>query len=97
LLELKIVGSISSEKVWNILKENSKTKRKIDSWVILPYADGEFVANMAELQETYEQSFDDTCPIVCMDEKPEKLVGDLLSRMQSKPLTVIVLSPEGAS
>jgi hypothetical protein len=31
------------------------TKRKIEYWVIPPDADGEFVANMEEVLETYEK------------------------------------------
>ena len=34
------------------------TKRKIEYWVILPPdADGEFVANMEEVLETYEKAY----------------------------------------
>jgi hypothetical protein len=32
------------------------TKRKIEYWVIPPDADGEFVAHMEEVLETYEKS-----------------------------------------
>ena len=31
------------------------TRRKIEYWVIPPDADGEFVANMEEVLETYEK------------------------------------------
>ena len=34
------------------------TKRKIEYWVIPPDADGEFVANMEEVLETYEKAYD---------------------------------------
>lgn len=43
------------------------TKRKIEYWVIPPDADGEFVANMEEVLETYEKAYDPACPVVCMD------------------------------
>ena len=46
------------------------TKRKIECWVIPPDADGEFVANMEEVLETYEKAYDPDCPVVCMDEQP---------------------------
>lgn len=32
------------------------TRRKIEYWVIPPDADGEFVANMEEVLETYEKA-----------------------------------------
>ena len=34
------------------------TKRKIDYWVIPPEANGEFVASMEEVLETYAQPYD---------------------------------------
>ena len=52
------------------------TKRKIEYWVIPPDADGEFVANMEEVLETYEKAYDPDCPVVCMDEQPVQLIGE---------------------
>jgi hypothetical protein len=52
------------------------TKRKIAYWVIPPDADGEFVANMEEVLETYEKAYDPAMPVVCMDEQPVQLVGE---------------------
>ena len=49
------------------------TKRKIDYWVIPPEADGEFVANMEAVLETYAQPYDSRRPVVCMDEQPIQL------------------------
>ena len=52
------------------------TRRKIEYWVIPPEADGEFVANMEEVLETYEKSYDPQCPVLCMDEQPVQLIGE---------------------
>jgi len=52
------------------------TKRKIEYWVIPPDADGEFVAHMEEVLETYENAYDPDSPVVCMDEQPVQLVGE---------------------
>jgi hypothetical protein len=52
------------------------TKRKIDYWVIPPEADGEFVANMEEVLETYAQPYDAPHPVVCMDEQPIQLLKE---------------------
>ena len=57
-------------------KKNGMTKRKIEYWVIPPDADGEFVANMEEVLETYEKAYDPDCPVVCMDEQPVQLIGE---------------------
>src|SRR5665213_197366 len=52
------------------------TKRKIDYWVIPPEADGEFVASMEEVLETYAQPYDSGHPVVCMDEQPIQLLKE---------------------
>lgn len=53
------------------------TNRKIEYWVIPPEADGEFVAGMEEVLETYEQPYDSDCPVVCMDEQPVQLLKEM--------------------
>jgi hypothetical protein len=52
------------------------TRRKIDYWVIPPEANGEFVANMEEVLETYAQPYDLRLPVVCMDEQPIQLLKE---------------------
>jgi len=52
------------------------TKRKIDYWVIPPQADGEFVASMEAVLETYAQPYDSRRPVVCMDEQPIQLLKE---------------------
>jgi hypothetical protein len=52
------------------------TKRKIEYWVIPPEADGEFVANMEEVLETYAQPYDAKHPVICMDEQPIQLLKE---------------------
>jgi hypothetical protein len=52
------------------------TKRKIEYCVIPPDADGEFVASMEEVLETFEKAYDPECPVVCMDEQPVQLIGE---------------------
>jgi hypothetical protein len=52
------------------------TKRKIDYWVIPPTADGEFVAGMEEVLETYVQPYDAKRPVLCMDEQPVQLLKE---------------------
>ena len=52
------------------------TSRKIEYWVIPPEADAEFVANMEEVLETYAKPYDETHPVLCMDEQPVQLVKE---------------------
>ena len=52
------------------------TNRKIEYWVIPPEADAEFVANMEEVLETYEQPYNPAIPVLCMDEQPVQLLKE---------------------
>ena len=52
------------------------TQRKIDYWVIPPEADGQFVASMELVLETYAQPYDAKYPVVCMDEQPIQLLKE---------------------
>jgi hypothetical protein len=52
------------------------TKRKIEYWVIPPEQDGEFVACMEEVLETYAQAYDPNHPVLCMDEQPVQLLKE---------------------
>lgn len=52
------------------------TRRKIDYWVIPPEADGEFVASMEEVLDTYAQPYDARRPVLCMDEQPIQLLKE---------------------
>jgi hypothetical protein len=52
------------------------TKRKVAYWVIPPEADGEFVAHMEEVLDTYQKAYDPSRPVVCMDEQPVQLIGE---------------------
>src|SRR5450432_3413462 len=52
------------------------TNRKIEYWVIPPEADGEFVAHMEEVLETYAKPYDPALPVLCMDEQPVQLLKE---------------------
>ena len=52
------------------------TKRKIDYWVIPPEADGEFVAHMEQVLETYARPYEARHPVLCMDEQPIQLLRE---------------------
>lgn len=49
------------------------TNRKIQYWVIPPDADGDFVACMEEVLDTYEEPYNPKRPVICMDEQPVQL------------------------
>ena len=53
VVELAIVDTVSHETLRKTLKKNGMTPRKIQYWVIPPEANGEFVACMENVLETY--------------------------------------------
>ena len=52
------------------------TRRKIQYWVISPEANGEFVASLENVLETYAQPSDARFPVLCMDEQPVQLLKE---------------------
>jgi len=52
------------------------TKRKIQYWVIPPEADCEFVACMEDILSIYATPYDESVPVVCMDEQPVQLLKE---------------------
>ncbi len=52
------------------------TQRKIQYWVIPPKADGEFVACMENVLDTYALPYDPKVPVLCMDEQPVQLTKE---------------------
>lgn len=52
------------------------TNRMMEYWVIPPEADGEFVAGMEEVLDTYVEPYNSSIPVICMDEKPFQLLKE---------------------
>jgi hypothetical protein len=68
------------------------TSRKIQYWVIPPAANGEFVACMENVLETYAQPYDTRFPVVCMDEQPTKAHISLVWK-DLRPTSMMAKSP----
>ena len=51
--------------------------------MIPPEANAEFVANMEEVLETYEQPYNPSLPVVCMDEQPVQLTKDVRAPIEA--------------
>jgi hypothetical protein len=52
------------------------TNRKLEYWVIPPQADGEFVAHMEVVLDTYARPYDELFPVLCLDEQPVQLLKE---------------------
>lgn len=51
--------------------------------MIPPESNAEFVANMEEVLETYEQPYNVSIPVVCMDEQPVQLTKDVRAPIEA--------------
>jgi hypothetical protein len=57
----------------------------VKEWVIPPVNNGEFVANMEFVLDVYKRTYDADFPVVCMDESPKQLIGELRKSVAMKP------------
>jgi hypothetical protein len=46
-------------------------------WCIPPEQNAAFVANMEDILDLYSQPYDEDFPVICMDEKPYQLLGEV--------------------
>jgi hypothetical protein len=53
-------------------------------WCI-PTVSGEFVWRMEEVLDLYAQPYDSRFPVVCFDESPYQLVGEVRHPLASQP------------
>ena len=49
---------------------------------------GEYLARMEELLDLYELPYDERRPVVCFDERPCQLLGEMMAPIPMKPASV---------
>jgi hypothetical protein len=52
---------------------------------IPPEQNAAFVANMEDVLDVYHRPYDETCPVICMDEKPYQLLDECRQPIPMKP------------
>ena len=75
---------LSSETVRRRLAENHLKPWRQDMWCI-PKVDGEYVARMEDVLDLYAEEPDPQRPIVCFDESPTQLIGEVREPVPAKP------------
>jgi transposase len=76
--------ALSSETVRRRLAENHlKPWRKV-MWCI-PKVDGEYVARMEDILDLYAEAPDPLRPVICFDESPTQLIGEVREPVPAKP------------
>jgi transposase len=76
--------SISRETVRRRLAENDLKPWRKDMWCT-PQVDGEYVARMEDVLELYAEEFDPQHPVVCFDESPTQLIGEVRQPIPAAP------------
>src|ERR1700726_3771554 len=83
---VKLTGheSLSGETVRRGLAENGLKPWRRDMWCI-PRVDGEYVARMEDVLDLYAEAPDPKRPVVCFDESPVQLIGEVRQPIPAKP------------
>jgi transposase len=76
MVKLTRHDSLSGETVRRRLAENGLKPWRKDMWCILQ-VDGEHVARMEDVLDLYAEAPDPTRPVVCFDESPVQLIGEV--------------------
>src|SRR3954454_3811044 len=76
MIKLTDHDSLSGETVRRRLAENDLKPWRRDMWCI-PHVDGEYVARMEDVLDLYAGAPDPARPLVCFDETPVQLIGEV--------------------
>ncbi len=75
---------VSRETVRRRLAENHLKPWRKDMWCI-PQVDGEYVARMEDVLDLYAEEPDPKHPVVCFDESPTQLIGEVRQPIPAEP------------
>src|SRR5947209_5460647 len=84
LVSLTEHDSVSRETVRRRLAENGLKPWRKDMWCI-PQIDGEYVARMEDVLDLYAEEPNPKCPVVCFDESPTQLIGEVRQPIPAAP------------
>ena len=83
MVQLTDHESLSGETVRRRLAENDLKPWRRDMWCI-PRVDGEYVARMEDVLDLYAEAPDPKRPVVCFDETPLQLIGEVREPIPSQ-------------
>ena len=84
IVKLTEHNSLSRETVRRRLAENDLKPWRKDMWCI-PQVDGEYVARMENVLDLYAEAPDLKRPVVCFDESPVQLIGEVRQPIPARP------------
>ena len=77
MVELEYIDSISHESVRKVLNKNEIKPWQKKEWCIPPEENAEFVCSMENVLEIYKKPYDETHPVVCMDESSKQQIKEV--------------------
>lgn len=84
LVQLTAHESLSRETVRRRLAENALKPWRQKMWCV-PKVNGEYVARMEDVLDLYAESPDSNRPVVCFDESPTQLIGEVRQPIAAEP------------
>lgn len=84
MVKLTEHGELSRETVRRRLAENDLKPWRKDMWCI-PKVDGTYVARMEDVLDLYAEAPDPKRPVVCFDESPTQLIGEVRQPIPAAP------------
>ena len=84
MVKLTEHDSLSRETVRRRLAENDLKPWRKDMWCI-PQVDGDYVARMEDVLDLYAEAPDPKRPVVCFDESPTQLIGEVRQPIPAEP------------
>ena len=84
MVKLTEHGGLSRETVRRRLAENDLKPWRRDMWCI-PEVDGTYVARMEDVLDLYAEPPDPRRPVVCFDESPTQLIGEVRQPIPATP------------
>ena len=88
MVELGHVESVSHETIRQTLKKNELKPWRNKEWCIPAKENAEFVCAMEDVLAVYKQSYDETHPLICMDESSKQHIKETRQPIPAKPGTV---------
>lgn len=87
-MENKYIVSISHSAIGDMLNTNQVKPHLSKYWCIPKENDAYFVTYMEDILGLYKREYNPRIPVICMDEKPIQLLGEIRERISAKPLRI---------
>lgn len=84
--EKEYVVEISHTRIGELLNSNELKPHLSEYWCIPKQNDPFFVANMEDVLSVYQRPYDWRVPVLCMDEMPIQLLGEIRERICACPI-----------